>query len=54
MVQDVLPWEQMKFTHANGSHSFLAYLGYLAGYAHINECMEDATFREAAQAANAG
>ena len=33
----------------NGSHSFLAYLGYLAGYAHINECMQDDSFREAAR-----
>lgn len=49
MVQDVLPWEQMKLRMLNGSHSFLAYLGYLAGYAHINECMQDASFREAAR-----
>lgn len=49
MVKDVLPWEQMKLRMLNGSHSFLAYLGYLAGYAHINECMEDASFREAAR-----
>lgn len=47
MVKDVLPWEQMKLRMLNGSHSFLAYLGYLAGYAHINECMEDACFRDA-------
>ena len=33
MVEDVLP-EQMKLRMLNGSHSFLAYLGYLAGYAH--------------------
>ncbi len=49
MVHDVLPWEQMKLRMLNGSHSFLAYLGYLAGYAHINECMEDASFRDAAR-----
>ncbi|MEG5549520.1 fructuronate reductase [Enterobacter wuhouensis] len=49
MVKDVLPWEQMKLRMLNGSHSFLAYLGYLAGYAHINECMEDACFRDAAR-----
>ncbi len=49
MVKDVLPWEQMKLRMLNGSHSFLAYLGYLAGYAHINECMEDASFQEAAR-----
>jgi fructuronate reductase len=49
MVQDVLPWEQMKLRMLNGSHSFLAYLGCLAGYAHINECMEDDAFRDAAR-----
>lgn len=49
MVQDVLPWEQMKLRMLNGSHSFLAYLGYLAGFAHINECMQDDAFREAAR-----
>lgn len=38
----------MKLRMLNGSHSFLAYLGYLAGYAHINECMQDDSFREAA------
>ena len=39
----------MKLRMLNGSHSFLAYLGYLAGYAHINECMEDDAFRDAAR-----
>ncbi|ETJ42558.1 hypothetical protein Q604_UNBC03470G0001, partial [human gut metagenome] len=29
MVHDVLPWEEMKLRMLNGSHSFLAYLGYL-------------------------
>ncbi|XTZ39713.1 mannitol dehydrogenase family protein [Salmonella enterica] len=49
LVQDVQPWEQMKLRMLNGSHSFLAYLGYLAGFAHINDCMQDSTFREAAR-----
>jgi mannitol-1-phosphate/altronate dehydrogenase len=46
----------MKLRMLNGSHSFLAYLGYLAGYAHINECMQDASFRKphAADAGRAG
>ncbi|PUW03682.1 hypothetical protein AUM95_22470, partial [Cronobacter sakazakii] len=26
------------------------YLGYLAGYQHINDCMEDTNYRRAAQA----
>ncbi|AOR64064.1 mannitol dehydrogenase family protein [Pectobacterium wasabiae] len=41
LVQDVLPFEEMKLRMLNGSHSFLAYLGYLAGYQHISECMQD-------------
>jgi len=48
MVDDVMPWEQMKLRMLNGSHSFLAYLGYLAGYQHINDCMADENFRKAA------
>lgn len=48
MVDDVLPWEQMKLRMLNGSHSFLAWLGYLAGYQHINDCMADKNFRLAA------
>lgn len=48
IVDDVLPWEQMKLRMLNGSHSFLAYLGYLAGYEHISDCMRDPDFRRAA------
>jgi mannitol-1-phosphate/altronate dehydrogenase len=39
----------MKLRMLNGSHSFLAYLGYLAGFAHISDCMQDAHFRRAAR-----
>jgi hypothetical protein len=35
-------FEEMKLRMLNGSHSFLAYLGCLAGYAHISDCMQDA------------
>ncbi|WP_436856537.1 mannitol dehydrogenase family protein [Citrobacter tructae] len=48
MVSDVLPWEEMKLRMLNGSHSFLAYLGYLAGFQHISDCMQDSAFRDAA------
>lgn len=41
LVSDVLPFEEMKLRMLNGSHSFLAYLGYLAGYPHISDCMQD-------------
>jgi fructuronate reductase len=50
LVADVVPFEEMKLRMLNGSHSFLAYLGYLAGYQHINDCMEDANYRKTAQA----
>ncbi|WP_173024009.1 mannitol dehydrogenase family protein [Dickeya poaceiphila] len=47
LVDDVLPFEEMKLRMLNGSHSFLAYLGYLAGYEHINDCMDDLHYRKA-------
>jgi fructuronate reductase len=50
LVADVIPFEEMKLRMLNGSHSFLAYLGYLAGYHHINDCMEDENYRRAAHA----
>ncbi|QIQ20420.1 mannitol dehydrogenase family protein [Zophobihabitans entericus] len=46
-VDDVVPYEEMKLRMLNGSHSFLAYLGYLAGYQHINDCMNDADYKKA-------
>ncbi|RJT27968.1 mannitol dehydrogenase family protein [Buttiauxella izardii] len=50
LVKDVLPYEEMKLRMLNGSHSFLAYLGYLAGYQHISECMQDENYRRTAHA----
>ena len=50
LVSDVLPYEEMKLRMLNGSHSYLAYLGYLAGYQHISDCMEDANYRRTAHA----
>lgn len=49
LVDDVLPFEEMKLRMLNGSHSFLAYLGSLAGYEHISDCMADAHFKNAAR-----
>ncbi|MDM2945331.1 mannitol dehydrogenase family protein [Citrobacter sp. Cm038] len=49
LVSSVLPYEEMKLRMLNGSHSFLAYLGYLAGYQHINDCMEDENYLRAAR-----
>ena len=49
LVNNVLPYEEMKLRMLNGSHSFLAYLGYLAGYPHICDCMQDKSFASAAR-----
>ncbi|MCX8660143.1 fructuronate reductase [Gilliamella sp. B2889] len=49
LVNDVLPYEEMKLRMLNGSHSFFAYLGYLAGYMHIDECMQDPNYVKAAR-----
>lgn len=42
LVKNVVPYEEMKLRMLNGSHSFLAYIGLLAGKKYIFECMEDA------------
>jgi len=44
LVDDVVPYEVMKIRLLNGSHSTLAYLGYLAGYPYIREAMQDPAF----------
>jgi fructuronate reductase len=41
IVSDVAPYEEMKLRMLNGSHSLLAYLGYLGGYEIISEVMRD-------------
>ncbi len=41
IVDDVLPYEEMKLRMLNGSHSFLAYVGSLCGHRYIYQCMED-------------
>lgn len=41
MVADVHPYETMKLRLLNGSHSTLAYLGYLAGYVTVAEAIAD-------------
>jgi len=42
MVADVHPYETMKLRLLNGSHSTLAYLGYLAGYETVSDAIADA------------
>ena len=39
LVDDVTPFEDAKLRLLNGSHSALAYLGYLAGCAYVHEAM---------------
>lgn len=44
LVEDVEPFELMKLRMLNGSHSTMAYLGYLGGYQYIAEVMEDPAY----------
>lgn len=44
MVADVTPYEHMKLRMLNGTHSALAYLGYLAGHETIADTMADPVF----------
>lgn len=44
IVDDVSPFEEMKLRLLNGSHSIIAYLGYLAGYDYVHEVMADEDF----------
>lgn len=45
-VDDVVPYEEMKLRMLNGSHSFLAYNGSLAGYEFIYQCMQDKNLKQ--------
>lgn len=47
VTKDVIPFEDMKLRMLNGSHSFLAYLGSLAGYNYISDCMKDPNYKKA-------
>jgi fructuronate reductase len=44
LVADVTPYEHMKLRMLNGTHSSLAYLGYLAGHETIADTMADPVF----------
>lgn len=43
-VKDVAPYERMKLRMLNGSHSMMAYLGFLAGKEFIAEVMADPNY----------
>jgi len=45
MVENVEPFELMKLRMLNGTHSALAYLGYLAGCETISDTVQEAVFR---------
>ena len=49
MVRHVAPFELMKLRMLNGTHSALAYLGYLAGFETISDTVADPDFAAFAQ-----
>jgi fructuronate reductase len=46
LVEDVEPYELMKLRMLNGSHSTMAYLGYLSGYQYVAEAVADGNLRQ--------
>ncbi|KGJ03208.1 dioxygenase [Paracoccus halophilus] len=46
LVADVTPFEHMKLRMLNGTHSSLAYLGYLAGHETISDTVADPAFSD--------
>jgi len=46
IVRDVEPYELMKMRLLNGSHSALAFSGYLLGHRRVDEAMEDHLLRD--------
>ncbi|MCB1758415.1 MAG: mannitol dehydrogenase family protein [Gammaproteobacteria bacterium] len=49
LVKDVAPYELIKLRLLNGTHSALAYLGYLGGMEHIADCMQNHALRSFAE-----
>jgi fructuronate reductase len=49
LVGDVAPFEAMKLRLLNGSHSALAYLGFLGGHETIGDCVADPAYRRFVQ-----
>ncbi|MBF9003399.1 mannitol dehydrogenase family protein [Vibrio nitrifigilis] len=45
VTDNVLPFEEMKLRLLNGTHSSMAYLGYLSGYQTIAETIRDPKFK---------
>jgi fructuronate reductase len=44
-VTDVRPFELMKLRMLNGSHSTIAYLGYLSGFTYVSEAIAHPAIR---------
>ncbi len=44
LASNVKPYEHMKLRMLNGSHSTLAYLGYLGGYEYVSQAIADPSF----------
>jgi fructuronate reductase len=49
-VSDVAPYEKMKLRMLNGTHSLLAYRGFLAGHDFVRDAIADPAIRALAQA----
>ena len=49
LVDDVTPYEDMKLRMLNGSHSMLAYAGFLAGHRYVRDVMRAAPLRALVQ-----
>jgi len=49
LVGDVVPFEKMKLRLLNGTHSTLAYLGYLAGFQFVSDVVAAPSFRRLAR-----
>ena len=49
LVDSVTPFEKIKLRLLNGSHSIIAYLGYLAGYDYVHETIADPAFKQLIQ-----
>ena len=45
VTDNVVPFEEMKLRLLNGTHSTMAYLGYLSGYETIAETIQDPNFK---------
>ena len=48
-VHEVAPYEKMKLRMLNGTHSMLAYAGFIAGHAYVRDAMADASLARLAR-----